>query len=110
MMRKESKTVEEEVTIYVCDNCGSESLCFTTPCMICGKDVCKACRHGIDAYCCDLNNKYPSYSGDYPSDRICKQCWNDGVGYRSKIQAVRDQAEKMEEKLWEDWKNEKNCK
>lgn len=113
MIKKEKIKVlkEEEKVTYICDNCEKEVTGGTyssalNNCMICGREVCRECRYGIDFYDSYLTDKSPSYSGDYPSDRICKPCWEKGISYREQIQRLRKLKEEEEKRLLEAWKNE----
>lgn len=107
-----TKTENKSVTtkVYICDICkgASSSPSFLLECYICGKDLCRrgTCSVWFETDC-DLN--IPSCNGDHP-DSMCRECWDTGRSCREQIQAIRDAAEKAEEKLWAAWKTEKRIK
>ncbi|MDO8622613.1 MAG: hypothetical protein Q7R52_00030 [archaeon] len=93
----ETRTQEE---LILCDICKKPT---RHKCYMCKKDICYDC-----AICTD--NDYlisGSFSGDYP-DYYCKPCWSVGEEERNKILALKEQKEKEEEVLWQQWKGK--CK
>ena len=94
-MLKKTKTLKETTetteTHKYCDVCGINiklgMACVKAQCKYCKKDLCEKCiGHESDSY------------GDYRTV-YCKRCWNIGNNYRSKI----EQLEKEEDKLYDEW-------
>lgn len=88
--------------IITCDRCGkgsSDIYMGIKPCLVCKEDVCWKCSVGYEwGYSLLAGGS----CGDHPS-YICNKCWENGEEIRKQIQAIRDNAEKDEDKLWEQW-------
>lgn len=85
MIEKKIRTVQVEDHRTLCDFCGKEITreYSDKKCVMCGRHVCSQCSGYID------------YSGDY-SDHTCKECWDIGTSYRSKIIELEEEAENLE--------------
>jgi hypothetical protein len=86
-MIKEMKQIQETTIRYkYCDDCETEikrdMTCSVAKCEICGKDLCDKCIG------------YEANSGDY-REVYCKKCWEVGVDYRSKIEYLENEIEKL---------------
>lgn len=110
-MVETKKTENKSVitNIYICDICkGASPLpSFLFECYICGRDICRnKCSLWFEPDC-DLSS--PNCNGDHPY-AMCQECWDTGRSFREQIQAIRNEAEKAEEKLWAAWKTERRVK
>ena len=96
---RERITVPVEKYIYKCDICGKE--CDGNSCVICGREICRACTIYHEVYECDLRNEN-EYNSDYPK-RICRSCWDMGKTFRERMMEVREAAQKEEEEIMQAW-------
>lgn len=108
-MRKVIQKAEiKDITVYICDECGSKC---THPsgvrtCFICDRELCRTC-------CVPFNEKDLEYN-TIPDDRdysyyyICRDCWNAGVDtYIKSISDIRLGAECREAEIIESWRSER---
>jgi len=96
MRIKETKTIEQESTKVICDDCGVDinrtMACNVARCEICGKDLCDKCvGEGLDTM------------GDY-REVYCKSCLEKGGIYRKKIKELEEEIDNLRI----EW--EKSCK
>jgi hypothetical protein len=96
MIKKETIIQEKIINHKFCDDCGSEieigMACSVARCEICGKDLCNKCLGHED-----------HSDGDYRTV-YCKNCWTIGESYRTKIEYLENEIEK----LYDEW--HKKCK
>lgn len=84
-MKKEKKVITKQFE-YTCDFCTEPG---RYQCICCYKDICY--KHERD-----------DGDGDHPT-RFCFKCWEVGESFRKKIEEIKDNVYKEEERLEEEW-------